>query len=57
MRLTSRKKRSAIVVVLFHNFAFGDAIFLASYIIDERADFLGRQLYVVKAFRTVGLAI
>jgi hypothetical protein len=43
MRLTSRKKRSAIVVVLFHDFAFDVAIFLASYIIDERADFLGRQ--------------
>jgi hypothetical protein len=43
MRLTSRKKRSAIVVVLFHDFAFDVAILLASYIIDERADFLGRQ--------------
>src|SRR5215831_596017 len=42
MRLTSRKKRSAIVVVLFHDFAFDVAIFLGSYIIDERADFLGR---------------
>src|SRR5262245_35213588 len=43
MRLISCKKRSAIVVVLFHDFAIDDAIFLASYIIDERADFLGRQ--------------
>jgi len=43
MRLTSRKKRSAIVVVLFHDFAIDDAIFLASYVIDKRADFLGRQ--------------
>src|SRR5215831_13296420 len=44
MRLTSRKKRSTIVVVvLFHDFAFDVAIFLASYIIDDRADFLGRQ--------------
>jgi len=42
MRLTSRKKRSAIVVVLFHDFAIDDAIFLASYVIDKRADFLGR---------------
>src|SRR5215475_2591959 len=46
MRLTSRKKRSAIAVVLFHDFAFDVAIFLASYIIDERADFLGRQQHV-----------
>src|SRR5215472_9327783 len=46
MRLTSRKKRSAIVVVLFYDFAIDDAIFLASYIIDERADFLGRQQHV-----------
>src|SRR5499427_5023337 len=46
MRLTSRKNRSAIVVVLFHDFAFDVAIFLASYIIDERADFLGRQQHV-----------
>src|SRR6516165_4539260 len=30
----------------FYDFAFGDAIFLASYIIDERADFLGRQQHV-----------
>jgi len=43
MRLTSRKKRSIIAVILFHDFAFDVAIFLASYIIDERADFLGRQ--------------
>jgi len=43
MRLTSRKKRSAIAVILFHDFAFDVAIFLASYIIDKRADFLGRQ--------------
>src|SRR5215831_4252226 len=46
MRLTSRKKRSAIVVVLFHDFAIDDAIFLASYVIDKRADFLGRQQHV-----------
>src|SRR5215470_16019295 len=46
MRLTSRKKRSAIVVVLFHDFALDVAIFLASYIIDERANFLGRQQHV-----------
>src|SRR6516164_8622180 len=46
MRLTSHKKRSAIVVVLFHNFAVDAAIFLASYIIDERGDFLGRQQHV-----------
>src|SRR5215831_14362022 len=46
MRLTSRKKRSAIVVVLFHDFAFDVAIFLASYIIDEHANFLGRQQHV-----------
>src|SRR5262249_10399099 len=43
MRLTSLNKRSTIVVVLFHDFAFDVAIFLASYIIDERANFLGRQ--------------
>src|SRR5215831_9903229 len=43
MRLTSCKKRSAIVVILFYDFAIDDAIFLASYIIDKRADFLGRQ--------------
>jgi hypothetical protein len=43
MRLTSRKKQSAIAVILFHDFAIDVAIFLASYIIDERADFLGRQ--------------
>src|SRR5258708_1765878 len=50
MRLTSRKKRSAIVIALFHDFAVDDAIFVASYIIDERAyiideraDFFGRQ--------------
>jgi len=29
MRLTSRKKQSAIVVVLFHDFSIDDAIFLA----------------------------
>src|SRR5262249_24352807 len=46
MRLTSRKKRSTIVVVLFHVFVFDVAIFLASYIIDERANFLGRQQHV-----------
>src|SRR5262252_4047396 len=46
MRLTSRKKRSAIVVVLFHDFAFDVAIFLAPYVIDKRADFLGRQQHV-----------
>src|SRR5215467_7995140 len=49
MRLTSRKKRSAIVVVLFHDFAFEDAIFLASYVIDKRADFLGRQQHVASS--------
>jgi DNA invertase Pin-like site-specific DNA recombinase len=49
MRLTSRKKRSAIVVALFHDFAFDGAIFLASYIIDERADFLGRRNTVLAA--------
>jgi hypothetical protein len=43
MRWTSHKKRSVIVVVLFHDFAF-DAIFLAYYIIDECA--LGRQQHV-----------
>jgi hypothetical protein len=45
MRLTSLKKQSTIVVVLFHDFAFDVAIFLASYITitDERADFLSRQ--------------
>jgi hypothetical protein len=42
-RLTSRIKRSAIVVILFYDFAIDDAIFLASYVIDKRADFLGRQ--------------
>src|SRR5262249_54356783 len=36
MRLTSRKKQSAIAVILFHDFAFDVAIFLGSYIIDER---------------------
>jgi hypothetical protein len=39
MRLTSRRKRSAIVVILFHDFAIDDAIFLASYVIDKRAHF------------------
>ena len=39
MRLTSRKKRSAIAVVLFHDFTIDDAIFLASYVIDKRADY------------------
>src|SRR5215469_7531495 len=43
MRLTSRKKRSAIVVVLVHDFTIDDAIFLASYVIEKRANFLGRQ--------------
>src|SRR5262249_27163483 len=43
MRLTSRKKRSAIVVVLFHDFTIDDAIFLTSYVIEKRADYLGRQ--------------
>jgi hypothetical protein len=42
MRCTSLKKRSAIAVILFHDFALDAAIFLASYIIDERADFLSR---------------
>jgi hypothetical protein len=28
MRLTSRKKQSAIAVILFHDFAIDDAIFL-----------------------------
>jgi L-cystine uptake protein TcyP (sodium:dicarboxylate symporter family) len=46
MRFTSRKKQSTIVVVLFHDFAFDDAFFLGSYIIDEGADFLGRQKHV-----------
>ena len=32
-----------MVVVLFHDFAFDVAVFLASYVIDERANFLGRQ--------------
>jgi hypothetical protein len=31
---------------LFHDFAFDVAIFLVSYIIDERASFLGRQQHV-----------
>src|SRR5262249_56816879 len=39
MRLTSRKKRSAIVVVPFHDFAIDDAIFPASSVIDKCADF------------------
>ena len=43
MRLTSRKKRSAIAVILFHDFTIDDAIFLASYVIDRRADYPGRQ--------------
>jgi hypothetical protein len=30
----------------FHDFAFGDAIFLASYVIERRTDFLGRQQHV-----------
>src|SRR5262249_49740261 len=46
MRLPSCKKRSAIGVVLSHDFAFDVAIFLSSFIIDERADFLGRQQHV-----------
>src|SRR5215831_10016151 len=37
MRLTSRKKRSAIAVILFHDFAFDVAIFLASYILSTSA--------------------
>src|SRR5262249_36833532 len=40
MRLTSRKKRSTIVAVLFHDFTFDDAVFLASYVIEKRADYL-----------------
>jgi hypothetical protein len=51
MRWTSLKKRSAIVDVLFHDFAFDVAIFLASYITDERANFLGRSR--AKALRPV----
>jgi hypothetical protein len=51
MRLTSRKKRSAIAVILFHDFAIDDAIFLASYVIDRRADFLGRQQHVASSSR------
>src|SRR5262249_11921605 len=39
MRLTSRKKRSAIVVVPFHDFAIDDPIFPASSVIDKCADF------------------
>src|SRR5262249_51671188 len=54
MRLTSRKKRSAIDVVLFRDFAFDVAIFLASYIIEERADFLCRQQHVASGSRPVG---
>src|SRR5262249_36354141 len=46
MRLTSRKKRLVIVVVLFHDFIFDVAIFLVSYIIDEGANFLGRQQHL-----------
>jgi hypothetical protein len=46
MHLTSRKNRSTIVVVLFHDFTFDDAIFPASYVIEKRADFLGRQQHV-----------
>jgi hypothetical protein len=44
--LNFTQKRSAIVVVLFHDFAFDVAIFLASHIIDGRANFLGRQQHV-----------
>src|SRR5262249_1985112 len=51
MRLTSRKKRSVIAVVLFHDLAFDVVIFLASYIINERADFLGRQQHVASSSR------
>jgi hypothetical protein len=43
MRLTSRKKRSAIAIILFHDFVLDDAIFFASYIIAWPADFLGSQ--------------
>jgi len=42
------------VVVLFHDFAFDVAIFLASYIIDKRANFLGRQhtwLHLMEQFK------
>jgi hypothetical protein len=39
MRLTSRRKRSAIVAILFYDFAIDDAIFLASYVINKRAHF------------------
>jgi hypothetical protein len=46
IRLTSRKKRSAIVVVLVHDFTIDDAIFPASYVIEKRADYLGRQQHV-----------
>src|SRR5215471_10667973 len=53
IRLTSLKKRSAIVVALFHDFAFDDALFLASYVIDKRADFLGRQQHVAASDGTV----
>jgi hypothetical protein len=52
MRLTSRKKQSAIAVILFHDFAIDDAILLASYVIDRRADFLGRQQQVAAASST-----
>jgi hypothetical protein len=56
MRLTSLKKRSTIVVVLVHDFAFDVAIFLASYIIDESADFFGRQQHVASSSRPVGVS-
>jgi hypothetical protein len=51
MRLTSRKKQSAIAVIVFHDFAIDDAIFLASYVIDWRADFLGSQQHVASSSR------
>jgi hypothetical protein len=52
MRLTSCKNRSAIAVVLFMTRLLCRELscllyyFLASYIIDERANFLGRQKHV-----------
>jgi len=31
-----------MAVILFHDFTIDDVIFPASYVIDKRADFLGR---------------
>ena len=54
--IVAKLRQVDVLVSQGHNFAFDDAIFLALYIIDERADFLGRQQHVANSLRPVGVS-